>query len=373
MFGCFLLLINIFIINVISYHVKSLIKVNVFSRGENGYYCIKIPDLILTNNNTYIAFGEARKDSCGDYAGTDLVYKRSFDNGLTWTSLKVLYSNSTLNISNVIGNAAPIQDNRGRIWVPFTRNNREVYMIYSDNDGETWSKPTGPLKYLTKDEWGWIGLGPPGSLLLKNGRIIIPGYHSLLHLDGDLSKGHVIYSDNNGDSWHLSDGIFGIGINNSRDEFFPSETQAIQLNNGSVLFNSRGMSSKRIGTISNDFGNTFLDSYFFNNLTDQETGCEGSMIKHPLSGNVYYTGLTETSLLRYNMTLSISINDGFTWNMIHYIDRWSSSYSSLVSVMDRSSKNIDVIAVLYERSEVITPVFVPERITFTLFEVSLTQ
>ena len=84
-------------------------KIDVFSKGESGYFCIKIPYLLKTQNNTLIAFAEARMDSCSDYAWTDLVYKRSTDNGHSWSALEVLRSNSTDETSNVIGNAAPVQ------------------------------------------------------------------------------------------------------------------------------------------------------------------------------------------------------------------------------------------------------------------------
>jgi hypothetical protein len=51
--------------------------VNVFAMGEAGYYCIKIPSLLVTSNGTLLAFGEARKSTCSDYAWTDIVTKRS--------------------------------------------------------------------------------------------------------------------------------------------------------------------------------------------------------------------------------------------------------------------------------------------------------
>ena len=110
----------------------------VFEAGESGYYCIKIPYLLLTSNKTFLAFAEARINGCGDYDGTDLVYKRSIDNGETWSDLMVLRSNTSDNITNVIGNANPVQDRiTGRILVPHNRNNIEVWSMYSDDDGVT--------------------------------------------------------------------------------------------------------------------------------------------------------------------------------------------------------------------------------------------
>ncbi len=45
-----------------------------------------------------------------DYTWTDLVYKRSTDGGVTWSNMTILYSNSTSDEYNVVGNAAVVQD-----------------------------------------------------------------------------------------------------------------------------------------------------------------------------------------------------------------------------------------------------------------------
>lgn len=373
-------------------------KVNVFSRGENGYFCIKIPDIILTQNGTLIAFGEARMFSCSDWTWTDLVYKKSYDNGTTWSELLILYSNTTLSTykteNNTIGNAAPIQDSvTKRILVPFCRNNREVYLTYSDDNGESWltdnnnnnngtnAAPIGPLTDLVRKEWKWIGLGPPNGIQLNNGgRIIIAAYHSDTHLDGDLSKGHCIYSDDHGDTWQLSDGIFGISNNGDEFEFWPSESCAVELHNGSILINSRGTGEYRLQTLSNDNCNTFESSYNILSLRDQDTGCEGSMIRYEYSLNdyqrdyLYYSGLTPSrdTVLRYNMTLSVSMNEGDSWIQLDEIDELPSSYSALVGMpkfeIDKG-KNIDRIGILYERSDELRVIFVPDHITFAMVEV----
>jgi hypothetical protein len=64
------------------------------------------------------------------------VFKRSFDGGETWTEMQVLYSNSTKDDWAVIGNSAVVQDrNTGKILVPFCRNNLQVLLTESTDDG----------------------------------------------------------------------------------------------------------------------------------------------------------------------------------------------------------------------------------------------
>jgi sialidase-1 len=179
----------------------------VFSRYEGGYYCIKIPTILTTIKGTLLAFGEARKPSCSDYAQTDIVYKRSLDNGQTWSNMRILFQgNATNNNFSRVGNIAPVQlDYNGRILIPFCKNNLIVMQTYSDDDGVTFSLPQ-IIPNVTRPEWKWVGLGPPGGLLLQSKRILIPAYYSKHPNDnGLLSTGYVMLNDANGqlDKWYL--------------------------------------------------------------------------------------------------------------------------------------------------------------------------
>ena len=66
-----------------------LTQVEVFRAGENGYHTYRIPALITTAKGTLLAFCEGRRASRSDTGDIDVVLKRSFDNGKTWSNPRV--------------------------------------------------------------------------------------------------------------------------------------------------------------------------------------------------------------------------------------------------------------------------------------------
>lgn len=66
----------------------------VFSAGEGGYYCFRIPALLFTDRGTLLAFAEGRgqqSGSCADHGDVHIVVKRSSDSGKTWSNLTIVY------------------------------------------------------------------------------------------------------------------------------------------------------------------------------------------------------------------------------------------------------------------------------------------
>ena len=196
------------------------------------------------------------------------------DGGLTWSDLQVIWTNSSETETNVIGNAAPVQDpSTGRIWMPLCRNNEEVYIIHSDDDGITWSSPEYHPE-LVQADWKWVGLGPPAGLMLSSGRLLIPSYHTNVWKgDGCASRGHTLYSDDHGLTWSIGSEEFGA-------PYLSNECQAVELDDGSVLINARVVSTHRIQVVSTDGGLTFGEPYVVEDLVEPLEGCEGSIVRY---------------------------------------------------------------------------------------------
>mmetsp|Transcript_159052 Transcript_159052/g.281950 ORF Transcript_159052/g.281950 Transcript_159052/m.281950 type:complete len:312 (-) Transcript_159052:4-939(-) len=146
-----------------------------------------------------------------------------------------------------------------------------------------------PYRSSWKDKlsgsWQWTGVGPPGSLQLKSGRIVIPCYHSYIRgldskaglpisqLYNNFGKAHIIISDDGGDTWRLGeDWPLGEGAD---------ENQLVLLRNGSILSNSRSLATGspmwRLQARSDDDGETFSATQVVD-IPQPFNGCQGSSV-----------------------------------------------------------------------------------------------
>ena len=137
--------------------------------------------------------------------------KRSTDNGHHWSNLSVVLSESTAAEHVVIGNPAPVLDlASGRIFMIFSRNNAEVGVLHTDNEGLSWSAVTDLTATLMKPNgWTDIFTGLSAGLTLDpqghGNRLIVCSNHN--GPDKNTStKNHgryssSIYSDDAGATW----------------------------------------------------------------------------------------------------------------------------------------------------------------------------
>jgi sialidase-1 len=342
---------------MVSTSTNGLSLTDVFNFGEGGYYCMKIPYLFTTSAGTLLAFAEARYVTCDDWAATDLVFKRSTDNGTTWSKLRVVYGNSSLaqNITNVIGNAAPLQLRvNGRVLLPFCRNNNETWQTHSDDDGATWVAPAR-VPGGTRPGWAWIGLGPPGGMQLASGRLAVASYHSYIPgTDGTITRSHLMISDDehgHPDSWRIGGVAPGIEWSN--------ECQVVELEPNHLLIAARGVLFSRMQIESFDGGESLEEPYYID-ITEPLDGCEGSILNHRRAGLLFYSGTVNLNPERFNMTIWQSSDQGKSWQLGLVVDTGRTAYSSLVIMPDGHS-----VGLLYERSNFTDFIFLPQHISFT--------
>ena len=262
------LMISIALLSVA--YSASAAPVVVFKAKTEGYNVFRIPAIVRAANGDLLAFCEAREGN--DASEIDLVLKRSKDRGKTWSDLQVvqesdqfqqLYPGKPI----TVGNPAPVvdlldRDHPGRIWLPFTVENDQVYVTFSDDHGESWSEKREITKDVKLETWGWYATGPVHSIQLQQGqhrgRLLIPCDHRLGDDGADRGPNgvHVVYSDDHGQSWQLGaiDDTYKDGLNSN-------ETAAVELNDGRVYFNTRDQNGPAAGTRGIAYSNDGGESY----------------------------------------------------------------------------------------------------------------
>lgn len=321
--------------------------------GNDGYKVYRAPTMVMSKMGTILAFSEGRVNGPADEDDMDVVLKRSVDGGKTWGKIQILVNDGR----NPCKNQSPVVLPSGRIlllwlwnkWIPNEgqRTTRKIYSMYSDDDGITWSKPKDITETAQDASWEWTGLGPVHGIIKKlepnKGRIIFPSRHNTA--DTNMVS-HVIYSDDQGESWT-------IGASVSRPK--TTESTVVELSNGDIMLNSRNQNdaeSNRVASISKDGGRTFANTWLETQLIEPR-GVQGSLIFHSFNsksklGTILFSN-PDHATERANGKVKISRDDGKTWSAaLTYAPKpapYFTGYSDMVVLPDGD------IGVLYERGE----------------------
>ncbi len=325
-------------------------QIPLFTAGDNGYECFRIPAVITINDDAVLAFAEGRKESCSDFGDVDIVMRKSTDGGKTWSNLSVLIDNGKLQA----GNPVPLVDDldpqykNGRVFLFYNQGTasewdirsgqgvRTVHYINSSDGGQTWSSPIDITKqaFPTSTNWRTYALGPGHGLQKKRsphkGRLLIPANHSEGEpQDGFLDyRSHALYSDDHGETWHMSATVEVPSSN---------ESIASELDDGSILLNSRhqnGSQKCRIISISHDGGETWDTSYFDTVLISPV--CQASLIetKTHTDKSVLLFSNPASRTAREKLTVRLSLDNGQTWPIERIIRDGASAYSDLTVISD---------------------------------------
>jgi len=322
----------------------------IFKSGSDGYNCFRIPTIIKAKKDVILAFAEGRKKSCSDTGDVDLVYKKSYDNGKTWSSLKVIWDDG----GNTCGNPSPVLDKKsGRISLLATWNRgedkewqiidkksidtRHVYLIHSNDNGESWTNPKEITSNVKLNNWTWYATGPVNGIQLMNGpnkdRLIIPCDH--IEADTKHYYSHIIYSDDGGLNWNLGGSTMQHQVN---------ECTVIEFKNGDLLLNMRNYTDDRLRklSVSKDQGISWGDIFSDESLI--EPICQASMIniQRPFKKELLAFSNPNSKNAREKMTIQFSLDQAETWSQKILIHEGPSAYSNLVQLSNNE------IACLFE-------------------------
>ena len=304
----------------------------VYISGQGGYHTYRIPALLVTAKGTVLAFCEGRRNAGDDDGDIDLVLTRSFDHGVTWQDMQVVWSEEG---AVTIGNPCPVQDTAtGRVWLLFCRDNSRVFVTCSDDEGATWDEPREITPDVRPADWTWYATGPVHGIQLDTGRLLIPCDH---RVRGDKRQySHVVYSDDHGVTWALGGCV----------EPLTDECTAVQTVDGDVYLNMRSYEDKnrRAVSWSGDAGITWTSPVLDQTLV--EPRCQASALRLTTvedGGRNRVLFANPASPERVRMTVRLSYDECRTWNDGKILYKGPSAYSDLAVAADGT------ILCLYER------------------------
>ena len=327
----------------------------VWTCGEGKYRNYRIPALLVTTKGTLLAFCEGR--SGADTSEIDLLVKRSEDGGRTWGPELIVWAGE----GHTSGNPCPVLDREtGTIWMGMTWNHIEddqgkvmegtakhsrlPHVTYSRDDGRSWAPARNVAQTCKHTAWRWYATGPGIGIQLQRGphkgRLIIPCNHSALYPHYEEGyAGHVMYSDDHGESWKYGSAVLGF-----------SETQVVELSDGRLLLHGRNQGPqglhKKIVTYGLEGGTVWAPPWFEPQLTEPK--CQSSLIRYSWPedesrgrrSRILFANPAGTVLggagkfWREKLVVRLSYDEGQTWPVAKMLDPRPSGYSCLAVLPD---------------------------------------
>lgn len=328
---------------------------DVFLAGKDGFKSIRIPSVVVTKNGVVLAIAEGRAQHA-DQANNKLILKRSRDGGRTWGAQRIIADDG----ANTLNNPCSVADERsGRVIVMyqsypagFSERDGGIqpglegaaivrnYVVHSDDEGVTWSKPEDVTRTTkTAERVTILASGPGIGIQLRRGphtgRILIP------FNEGPFGHWNVlaVYSDDGGATWRQGQPAPRCNVPDGKggEISLVNEVQMVELGDGSVKLNSRKWGGKplRKVAVSQDGGMTW--STVEEDAALRDPGCMASILRCSFLGKnsesrILYSGPDSTK--RDTGTIYLSRDEGKTWPVKKVLFPGSFSYSVLTALPD---------------------------------------
>jgi sialidase-1 len=340
-----------FIVSALAVRVLAeplLTQTDVFISGKDGYHSYRIPAIETASDGSLVAFAEARKYSLADpgfgQQDIDLVYKRSTNNGLTWSPMIILEDPGEF--WSAANPATVVDRTLGRMWVFYLRSRPgrstetarpgtddfQTIARWSDDPGRSWSEPvdlTAVGRDMTDPVWRASVPGPGGAIQARNGRLIIPMWKMPFAT-------FTIFSDDHGRTWQRGQCVPGTQGGD--------EDQVVELDDGRILMDIRQETgTNRWFAISEDGGKTWANPR--PGISVKPVACAIERFTLQSSGDdtnrILWTGPKGPE--RRRLTIRTSYDEGRSFIKEQIISDQYAAYSDLTILKDKT------VGVLWER------------------------
>jgi len=308
---------------------------SLFVSGTEGTHTFRIPAIITAKNGDLVAACDARRQSAADLKPQrtiDIVFRRSSDDGMTWSQMEVLDPFDDKGCSDP---SLLLDASTGDIFcfyntmVSDIASNEFRFVVHKSSDhGKTWGKPIDFTDQVTGPE------SKNSFKFITSGRGIQARDGHLLHNFVRGGEGVTLFgSSDHGVTWK------------SLSEVSPAdESKLVQLHDDSLMINSRLDRGMRFVHRSKDDGRTWIGAADWG-LPDPQ--CNACILQYTSKRD----GYSKDRLIfcnaasaegRENLTARISYDGGDTWSAGKVIDSGPSAYSEITVLRDGS------LGVLYE-------------------------
>jgi sialidase-1 len=319
-------------------------KSTVFNAGENGIDSYRIPSLVTSQDGNLLAFSEARKLSSTDKTPTDIVVKRSTDNGETWSKMEFLTQGEK---DAYMDPVALVDEVTGKIFLFANRwpekdhsmKENTAWLITSTDEGLSWSEPKNITNKITAPGHFMNGFGPGSGIQMQGekfkNRLILP----TRQYDGEKLRNRAVYSDDHGKTWKIGNAAT-IG----------GEFEIAEAPKDTLIYNLRAGKGERKKAWSFDGGVSWTEAVVDEQLetTADYGGCQSSILG--IDNLLFFTGPAggETDNLhedRQNFKFYRSLDGGETWSNSLLLFGKAAGYSDITLLQNGD------LAIIFETAD----------------------
>lgn len=321
-------------------------ETRLYAPGDYGSTNWRIPAILSLPDGSLLAVNDKRKYNETDLPeDIDIVARRSSDKGRTWsepvniavgTGVKHGFGDPAL-VTTTSGEVVCVFVGGNGLWASTESDPIRSYVSRSTDGGQSWSDPVD----ITSVLWG----SNPDNSVCKNYRASFFGSGNGLRLTRGPHKGRimfaaamrrnneqvldnfVVFSDDNGHTWHVSDLAYRGG----------DEAKLVELVDGRVLISVR-QNGARGYNYSSDGGQSWGSQGRWNQMVTN--ACNGDIIRYSAvdqggERNILLHTIPN-SMNREKVSVFVSFDEGASWQSPVCLFEGPSVYSSMTILNDGS-------------------------------------